>query len=325
MAKINYGILGCGKHALQAHALPTKETSELELVAICDISRNQLDLFEQSYGKGLLKFTDKQEFFRSGINAVLIGTPDEFHYQDLVSVIDAGLHAFVEKPLCVTSKEVNGLQTLLQSASHKGLIITSCHPRRFDSPYMWLKDNLQKYNDELGKPLEFSFDFSYHKPTKEWKHKRGLLLDHANHEIDLLHYLFGYDAFSATRLFDDFDRYHVVGKRNDGIIFNFSGTRKLESRNYFEYTTIRFEKGEMVLQSHDGIVRVNNQDTNRIDEIKISEINCASRGRLTLINFARAINNTEQCYLSHNDLYINTAMSVMLTENEKWNYHGANN
>lgn len=322
---MKYGILGCGKHALQSHAIPGRDLEELELIAICDISEEQLALFERTYGRTLAKFTDKQKFLHSGINAVLIGTPDECHYRDLVSVVEAGLPAFVEKPLGVTSTEVKDLEKLLGYASSRGLVISSCHPRRYDPPFRWLKENLSRFKDELGAPIEFRFDFSYHKPSKSWKHTRGLLLDHANHEIDLLHYLFGPKAFQATKLIDGFDQYQIVGIRKDGIRFSFAGTRRLESRTYLEWANIRFEKGEMGLDAHQGLVRINYHDKDGIEEIKIQPTDYKLRGRETMFNFARTIGGKESCYLSASDLYVNTALSVMLTEHKNWTYKGRNN
>jgi predicted dehydrogenase len=325
MAKIKYGILGCGKHALQSHAIPGKELEELELIAICDISSGQLEQFEKSYGKELAKYTDKNEFLSSGITAVLIATPDQFHYQDLVSVIGKGLHAFVEKPLAVTSQEVIGLEKLLKRTANLGLIVSSCHPRRYDPPFMWLKENLPGFLNELGNPIEFRFDFSYHKPSKDWKHTRGLLLDHVNHEIDLMNYLFSHAAFEAIKLTDSFDEYHVVGCRADNIRFNFTGTRRLESHEYLEYTIIRFDRGEIVLDAHQGIARINCHDINIAKEIKIQPTDYQARGKATMENFGKAINKIEKCYLSSKDLYLNTAMSVMLTKKKIWKYNGASN
>ena len=66
MEKIKYGIIGCGRHALRSHAIPARDTLgldiSLQLEAICDLSKEQLDAFEASYGKKLSKFIDKHEF-----------------------------------------------------------------------------------------------------------------------------------------------------------------------------------------------------------------------------------------------------------------------
>jgi len=324
MEKIRYGIIGCGKHALNSHAIPGQNVAELELTAICDVSQNQLKAFENAYGQKLAKYNNKKEFLLSGISAVLIGTPDKFHYENLALVIESGLHAFVEKPIGVTAEEVKNLEALLEYAADKGIVISSCHPRRYDPPFVWLKKNLPLFERELGMPIDFRFDFSYHKPSKNWKQTRGLLLDHVNHEVDLMHYLFGHEEFEAIKRANTFDYYCVVGSRIDGINFQFSGTRKLNSRKYSEWASIRFDHGSVMLDAGQGVVLVNNHEDNSENKIKIEPTNYDLRGRETMANFAKAINETENCYLSKNDLYVNTAMSVMLTENQTWRYDGRN-
>ena len=113
MNKIKYGILGCGKHALQSHAIPSKSSSLLELYALCDLSDERMIEFEQAIGMKLNKSTDREQFFKSGIDAVLIATPDQFHFQDLTDAIDHGLHTFAEKPLAVTTNDVDALRESL--------------------------------------------------------------------------------------------------------------------------------------------------------------------------------------------------------------------
>jgi len=318
--KIKYGIIGCGKHTLNSHAIPCKDVSNLELKAICDISLEGLTKFEEVYGKPLDKFTDREKFFNSNIDAILIGTPDECHSKDLTDSIHAGKHTFVEKPLATGISELPQLEDTLSVALKKDLIISSCHLRRFDPPFMWLKENLPKLTEKFGNPISFGFDFSYHKPTKIWKHTRGLLLDHANHEIDLVNYLFGHSGFEAKKLVDKFDHYQVFGKRNDGINFEFQGTRRLDSREFLEWVKIRFEKGELLLDTHLGSARIHDHENNLVYEEKVPATDYDLRGKRTLVNFANAIQGKEPCYLTHEDLYVNTATSVILTERDNWKY-----
>lgn len=312
---VKYGILGCGKHALQSHAIPGKGI--MELAAICDISEAQLESFERAYGGKLEKFTDKGKFLSSGIDAVLISTPDECHYRELELAVGAGLHVFAEKPLATASGEVGRLKDLLDS--NKGLVISSCHSRRYAPSVVWLKENLPALIAELGNPVEFSFEFSYHKPTKSWKHSRGLLLDHLNHEIDLCHHLLGYKPFEAARLADSFDYYSVVGKRED-LLFRFSGTRRLEARNYMEFLGMRFDRGVLQMNTLNGLAEIHNHERNLVRRLVIPQTDYLERVKKTMVNFVQAVNGVEPCYLTRKDLYVNTAMCVMLTENESWKY-----
>jgi len=322
MAKnpINYGILGCGRHARLAHAIPGKDIASLKLKSLCDISSESMTALEDAHGENLQKYTHRKEFFNSDIEAVLIATPDEHHFNDLKEVLAAGKHAFTEKPIVTKAEELPELESLLKQAAINNLVVTSCHLRRYNPPFVWLKENIASLTEKLGEPIIFSFDFSYHRPSKQWKHERGLLIDHINHEIDLVHYIFGYESFQATKLVNRFDEYRVVGLRKDGLQFDFHGTRRLNERRYFEFMNVRFEKGTIQIETNNQLAELYDHDSGvKINMIiPVADYGASSRG--TMENFANAILGTENCYLSHVDLYVNNATGVMLTEKDRWHY-----
>lgn len=324
MEKIQYGIIGSGMHALQSHALPTATLAGCELIAVCDTSQDSMDRFTAGYGQEVQQFTDRSQFLQSAIGAVLIATPDEYHFSDMVAALQAGKDVFVEKPLTVSPKELQPLHTLLQAAAHNGRRVSSCHPRRFDPPFVWLKDSLPDLMSEFGQPIHLNFDFSYAKPSKSWKHDRGLLLDHANHEIDLTNYLFGHSSFQATRLIDSYDHYQIAGIRDDEIAFHFSGTRRLDAPRYPEWVQLRFEAGQVELDAHNGRARLIDHTNNVIEQLDIPATNYASRGRATMANFIGTITGQEVSCLSSEDLYVNTATSVTLTHQPDWRYSRGN-
>jgi len=324
MKKINYGIIGCGKHALRLHALLVKKSNFLNLVTLCDLSSVNMDKFIKEYGREteLTQYTSEDKILASNIDAVLIGTPDEFHAKTALKAVKAGKHIFVEKPLATNIDDLKLVKEAIKLAKEKKLVFTSCHPRRYDKPYLWLKDNIQKFTDELGPVISFDFDFSYFKPVKQWKFERGLLIDHISHEIDILHFLFSYENFRATKLIDSFDRYHTIGIRDDGISFSFSGTRRLDGDKCYESVTIRFEKGELIMTpSHDnGKVIVKNHK-NRAEKIfSADQTDNNIRYLLTTENFGKAILGEEKNYLTDLDLYVNTTMSVVLTYQDNYQF-----
>jgi len=318
MERVQYGVIGCGEHAIQSHVIPNKDVAELELAGVYDLSTARASRFADEVGEATQTFASRRELLASKIGAVVIATPDECHFDDLTATIRAGKHAFVEKPLAVNLAELEALPQVLQEADENGLVVSSCHPRRYDPPFMWLKDQLSTFREQFGHPLQLRFDFSYHKPAREWKHERGLLLDHANHEIDLASYLFGHSSFGATRLIDCYDRYQVAGMRDDGISFDFAGTRRLNTLTYPEWTTIRFETGEVMIDSHKGLARINDHETGQETNQSIPTTDYELRGSATMKNFGRTILGLTECYLSPQDLYVNTALSVRLTNQETW-------
>ncbi|MFH1637678.1 MAG: Gfo/Idh/MocA family oxidoreductase [Candidatus Woesearchaeota archaeon] len=313
-------IIGCGKHAFQSHAQVTKEIPTLKLEAICDISKNSLDKFETQYGEALRKFTSEEDLLNDNIDAVIIATPDDLHTKSLYAALKAGKHAFAEKPLATNEKDLKLLVKAIRLSKEKGLVLTSCHPRRFDHPFVWIKENSEELEKELGKVISFNFDFSYHKPSKDWKHERGLLMDHINHEIDLVNFLFSHSGFSSTKLIDEFDRYQVVGIRDDNIAFSFEGTRRLDARIYSEFVKIRYEKGEVAINAGIGSATIYNHDSKEIKRLGISRTDYWVRFKRTNENFALAIMGKSKNYLSPEDLFVNTAISIKLTAQKRWRY-----
>jgi predicted dehydrogenase len=315
---VKYGIIGCGQHALRSHVLPSKDIPELKLEALCDISQEALDKFEAAIGAPLRKYTSEKDILAdTGIAAVLIGTPDEYHAKSLLAAVAAGKHVFCEKPLGTTAEDIKVIDRALRTAEKSGVLISSCHPRRLDPAYIWLKEHAQELEAEIGKPLEFRFDFSYHKPTRRWKHNRGLLIDHINHEIDLVNFIYGRKGFRATRLADEYDRYHAVGMRDDNLAFAFQGTRRLNEHRFLERASVRHERGDVTCE--DGLITIYRHDTGDTrTERRPSDYE--HRFRKVNENFARAVLGKEQSYLAPDDLLVNTLTGIHLTDRQTISY-----
>lgn len=321
MNTVRYGIIGCGKHAFQSHAAVAQDIRGVELVALCDPSHERMEEFEKAMGGlHIEKFKDEERFLARGLHAVIIASPDEYHANSLLVALEAGLHVFAEKPLAVNSAQLGVLRRALNVARSSGLVFTSCHPRRYDPPFMWLKQNMKDLVDDLGTLLSFRFDFSYHKPSGNWKRMRGLLLDHLNHEIDLLTFLFGPSGFRAMKVHDSFDHYHATGLRTDGIAFSFEGTRRLEEKRYPEYVSVRFERGSLLLDAEHGTVTAYHHGTGTVFYLTAGQTDYAERFRKTTANFFLSILGNDRNYLTPEDLWVNNATAVHLTERGEWTY-----
>ncbi|MFA5946853.1 MAG: Gfo/Idh/MocA family oxidoreductase [Patescibacteria group bacterium] len=240
------GIIGCGTHA-EHHA--KNYLDDFTTHGVWDPDPKAMEMIESNkkYASLAELLADKE------IVAVMICSPDEYHLGQIESALVAGKHVFCEKPLMVPGQDLAQLEAAFDLAEKKRLILTSCHPRRFDRPICWLQDGLGSQPDKpgflerFGKVVSFDFDFSYHAPSNAWKHTRSLLLDHINHEVDLMNALFGIQSFEAWKLQDGFDHYDAVGRRDDGITFRFRGTRRLKEHVYPEWCRVRFECGEVAL------------------------------------------------------------------------------
>jgi predicted dehydrogenase len=112
--KIQVGLIGAngmGFNDLTSFLL----NKEVECVAICDIDRNVLnrrtdDLIKMNLPKPKLYVDYRKMLENKDIDVVIIGTPDHWHCLTLVNSLEAGKHAYVEKPIGNSISEINIMQ-----------------------------------------------------------------------------------------------------------------------------------------------------------------------------------------------------------------------
>lgn len=314
MINIPLAIIGCGGHA-QHHARHL--APHFMVVTAWDPEPEMANQISSILPKAE---TLEALLTMDAVEAVMICSPDEFHLTQIEQALKAGKHVFCEKPLLVPGESIERLQAAFAFAEDNRLVLTSCHPRRYDKPIFWLRDRVCPQRDDpgfparFGKVINFSFDFSYHKPANEWKYARSLLLDHANHEVDLMNALFGIQGFEAWKLHDGPDYYAVAGKREDGITFQFQGTRRLDSRTYPEWCRIRFERGEVALDMMMGLAYVIDHESGTTEMVPDLKIDYSGRLERVMKDFASQISDDSPGYLSRPEMLMNTEAGIVLQQ-----------
>lgn len=320
MAKpIRLGIWGC-KHGIDGHGVIVHRIPKATLVALCDLSKRTL-------AKAAAQVTSKPKRYRDPllmfphIDAVIIATRDIDHIDHMRLAIEHNLHVLIEKPIAVTEAQMEEFCNLLDLARSKGLIVTSCHPRRFDPPFLWFKRNLPKFVGELGPVTELHYDFAYHKPRAGWKQlTRSLLLDHHGHEIDLVNFLLGHTHLTEQFHDDSADRYLVTGIREDGIKFSFIGTRRMEERVYHEWMTIRFPNGSVTVNTSTGIATIKNNQEGTVKKRRCGKTDYAVRSLGVTRNFIDTITGKGTNYLTIRDMILNNLSGIRLLSEGSYTY-----
>jgi predicted dehydrogenase len=213
------GLKGMGWGNLNAF----KKHPESDVVAFADIDSNVLKSRQQEFQKSFNStpelFTDYRKMLdRKDIDAIVINTPDHWHALQLVHSLEAGKHAYIEKPLANSIEEC---QYLEKAARKYGKVVQVGQQQRsgkhFQDAIEWLskgelgrirsvrcwifnagKGTVPKvpnqpvpegvdYNSWLGpaperpfNPNRFHFTFRWY-----WEYAGGLMTDWGVHLLDI--------------------------------------------------------------------------------------------------------------------------------------------
>lgn len=311
--RVRIGMIGLGEHALNGHAIYLAQDPRVELSAVYDTVSAKIERFRSMYGQCIAPFLNERELLRTDIDAVVIATPDRFHAASTLAALTAGKHVLVEKPIADASDQLGLLENAVSLAQDRNLVLTSCHSKRFDVPYVWLKSNLEQFRNAFGEVVSCHLDASYVSPHDTSLHK-GLLIDRISHEIDYMNFLLGQSNFTATKLFDSDTRYDCIGQRNDGVTFHCSATRMLQEGPYSEFVNVRFAAGDVQVQCRDQTATIRDHQSGTVQHERCGKEDREVMYGLVNKNFVDAILGKTPNYLTLQDLITNTRAGIFLTE-----------
>src|SRR3954454_3969551 len=133
---IKVGVVGCGYWGPNL-IRNLRQAPDCLLKTICDSSEQRLrhmrrlhpDVTTTNHFEDLL--TDPE------MDAIVIATPVRFHFEMAKAALNAGKHAFVEKPLARTVAEA---EELVELARQKGLILMVGHTFLFSPAVRRMKE-----------------------------------------------------------------------------------------------------------------------------------------------------------------------------------------
>lgn len=109
--RVQVANIGCGRRGLLKELLDIKDTGQVQVSAVCDTWQQKLDQAQAQ----VKEMTGQQPYAtrkladvlsRKDIDAVVIGTPDHLHCQQLIQAVQAGKDVYVEKPLAMNMEEL---------------------------------------------------------------------------------------------------------------------------------------------------------------------------------------------------------------------------
>jgi predicted dehydrogenase len=134
--------------------------------------------------------------FAAKVDAAVVVTPAQTHYDLCREFLEAGKDVFVEKPITLHSKDARALADL---AEQKKRILQVGHIFRFDPASTWLRNAIGK--GDFGHLKILRGDFS---GFKRPRNDSGVTFADAIHFVDLFNYFLGKPPVRVTAFMQDF-------------------------------------------------------------------------------------------------------------------------
>ena len=114
--KTKVAVVGAG-YIADFHLDVIKETPDVELVAVCDVSQERAQSAADRYGAAHA-VTDLTELKGLGVDVAHLAVPPDLHVKLTRALLESGVGVFVEKPIALDSKDARELAELALSLIH---------------------------------------------------------------------------------------------------------------------------------------------------------------------------------------------------------------
>ena len=202
MDKLRLALVGCGgmgtRHLYGLRELAQSPFNNVELVALCDINRDNAEL-AASEAEKLLSirpsvFTDLETMTRQApeLMAVDVVTDPSVHHTVVCQALDLGLHVLVEKPLAIS---VKACRMMIDAAARNGCKLSVAENYRRDPSARLVRHLLD--TGRIGTPYMATFhalrggNEIFITPWRHLKERGGPLIDMGVHYTDLIRYQLG--------------------------------------------------------------------------------------------------------------------------------------
>lgn len=156
---VRIGIIGCGGISWEhVRRLSLLREGEAKIVALCDIVksnaedlRRYVNIFRNIAPEPLDQNTVFEDYDgmlnKAELDAVIICTPHNLHYEHAMKAFRRGLHVLIEKPMAVSVREA---EAMVNEAFKRKLVLTVGYQRHCQPEYVYARRKI--LSGELGEP-----------------------------------------------------------------------------------------------------------------------------------------------------------------------------
>lgn len=200
---VRVALLGCGRIAGYFHAPVLRDMAGVRVMAVADVA----DVARSRVGDmlpGAVRYADWRRAIDAGdIDAVVICLPPEFHAAAAIAAFEAGLSAYIEKPLALGLEEGEAVHSAWRAAGTVGAVGLNF---RFHPNFVAIQRRIAA--GELGEAVAVrALMTSPKRDLPGWKRdplrSGGVLADLATHHVDLARFVTGHQIDPDTLVVDE--------------------------------------------------------------------------------------------------------------------------
>jgi predicted dehydrogenase len=138
--RLRVGVVGGGlvAQAMHLHHLAARR-DRFELAGLAEPSRTIREALGARYAIPSLHADHRALLDAGGLDAVVVCSPAGTHAEIVLDALDAGLHVFVEKPMCITLADADAI---VSARDRAGRVVQVGTMKRFDPAYERMLEEL---------------------------------------------------------------------------------------------------------------------------------------------------------------------------------------
>jgi phthalate 4,5-cis-dihydrodiol dehydrogenase len=248
---VRLGIAGVGIASLQVVGNLKTLGNMIELTALADVRRDNMELFCERFGRRVVMFDNVATMCRSAdVDAVWVATPNALHAEHVIAAADAGKHVICEKPMAVT---LDQCRAMVAAVERNGVKYVQGHSKVYDAPIRKMGEIVRSgalgrvthiqtwnYNDWLIRalmPAEVDTDQG-----------AGVVFRQGPHQIDVVRYLGGGRVRSVRAVAGRHEPNFPKCEGNYTAFLEFengvAATLVFDGYGYFDVTELTWGQGE---------------------------------------------------------------------------------
>jgi len=165
--RLRVGVIGCGGQAgghMRA-LMRIKESSNVEIVAVCDLYQKRLDAAASLTGAKPYKEYKKVLEIKD-VDYILNATPEHWHSKITLDAATAGKHIYCEKPMTRTVEQSKQVVAKIKATGLKMQVgVQGTSDNSYETAYQYVKDGY------LGKIVLAQIDYSRNHKDDFWIYK----------------------------------------------------------------------------------------------------------------------------------------------------------